>query len=336
KGGSLLHCFLYSYYDTLPNHRRMMTAITVYLWYVVHLGLPEHDHRNGWWVVFSQWNSARQRQVNTPVQPFWQTNHHHDQGQKESSVLPIEPRWRHYDHSLRDTVLINQDGTWARIGQWVVGQKDWEQTLRFVDGPPSPPMDETATYDIRAHLRSLLTLWSHSKKMRSTGEERDMWQRMLSVESPGIFVGLNRLAPYSGDVYTYYIWNSTHPHPACAGLWMVMAHWWPDPIFGLTHFTVHRIRPDHDQQPVRGIVELYPGPVGQIFINTVGSWARIGYSSPESLDQMTLQWVEDHHIGEGDFDIPGYLSKLVSVMIEVGFLKSSKKERGGAKMMLRP
>ncbi|KAJ3840960.1 hypothetical protein F5878DRAFT_639971 [Lentinula raphanica] len=155
----------------------IMGADPPYVHQDVHLGLPEHDHRNGCL--------------------FGQTNHHHDQGQKESSVLPIEPRWRHYDHLLRDTVLINEDGTWARIGRWVVGQEDWEQTLRFDDGPPSPPMDETATYNIRAHLRSLLTLWSHSKKMRSTGEEREMWQRMLSVESPGIFVGLNRLAPYS-------------------------------------------------------------------------------------------------------------------------------------------
>ncbi|KAJ3758105.1 hypothetical protein EV360DRAFT_70587 [Lentinula raphanica] len=80
----------------------IMGADPPYVHQDVHLGLPEHDHRNGWWVVFSQWNSARQCQVNTPVQPFWQSNHH-DQGQKESSVLPIESRWRHYDHSLRDT-----------------------------------------------------------------------------------------------------------------------------------------------------------------------------------------------------------------------------------------
>ncbi|KAJ3817347.1 hypothetical protein F5880DRAFT_1511856 [Lentinula raphanica] len=49
----------------------IMGADPPYVHQDVHLGLPEHDHRNRWWVVFSQWNSARQRQVNTPVQPFW-------------------------------------------------------------------------------------------------------------------------------------------------------------------------------------------------------------------------------------------------------------------------
>ncbi|KAJ3830564.1 hypothetical protein F5880DRAFT_589639 [Lentinula raphanica] len=235
------------------------------------------------WLVFSKWDPENGRQENKAVRPFQKNIHRHQTDTDTDTGI-----WEHYD--LGEPVL-NREGTWARIGWWR-GKESWVQTLQYTWNPGKPYTDS----DTRAHLRDALNKWTSSKMMNSTGEEKDVYRRML--ERNGIFLGNARLAPYSGTYetpffpftiheyalhvegrMTCYIWNSLRPEPNPRGFWLANSEWMESPE-GQIVLRATRILPIHDRDPGQsGPFEDYPQP-GDISINRDGVWVRIGYVEP--------------------------------------------------------